>query len=1024
MKFRSINKTFFFSILLGLFFAAAVAAQLSTSSFRALGQPDLRQNGLNVAEGAELFNPNGLTLDLRGGELHVYVADTGNHRVLGWRNGFDFANGAPADLALGQPSLNHTAPLGIGIRGLVNPVAVAVERSSGDVYVTDQGNHRILRFPSPFENPASVEPNAVYGQADFQRRRANFDGVSAHSLNGPAALVFDALGNLWIADSLNHRVLRFASADLNQENPDADVVIGQEDFLVNLPNAGLSVVHASGFNRPIGVAFHPDNGALYVSDALNSRVLTFNSPQVINQPADRVLGQPDFETRTVPPNTTAASMRGPTALGFDTGGSLYVAIPGQNRILIFDNAAQASQLQDADRVLGQPLLTSELPNSGTHPRANASGLFNVGDLAVAPNGDVFAADTGNHRVVVYRGGASPAAGVLGQEDFERNAPNRLGPSSVGFASDVAVDYSESPFPIYVSDAFNNRVLGWRSSLRFENGAPADLVIGQADFSSSVANADTGRSQSPTATSLASPRGMAISAEGDLYVADSANNRVLRFARPFAQTGRLRADLVLGQGGFTSALSAAVSASSLRSPLAVALGAEGQVFVSDTGNSRVLEYPASPTNGAAAIRVFGQTDFETGTEAPATSAQSLSSPEGIYADPFGFLFVADSGAHRVLVFPLIEDTPQTGASASTVIGQDGFESAAAGFGARRLNVPRQVSLDSEGRVYVSDAGNHRIVIFPSLLFLPVVDAEAGGVLGQFDINGRSPNYNSPDGLATPQGLFAPAACRVDRNGTLYVGDTGNNRVVHFLRPAALVSAATFVAGVAVSPGSLVSMFGTELSEETEAAVAIPLPSVLAERTVEVAGETAPLLFASPGQFNIQLPVATATGSQPFAIRTAASEELIAGGQVVVSGSNPGLFTLSQDGTGQTAALNEDGSLNGPGNPAVAGSVLQLFGTGQGPTEPIVADGQPAPSGVLARTTAQPSEGVDCVTSPRTVCVAVGSKFGEVLFSGLAPGFVGLWQINVRIPADGLRGDAVPLRVWINQRVGNDVAVSIR
>lgn len=66
----------------------------------------------------------------------------------------------------------------------------------------------------------------------------------------------------------------------------------------------------------------------------------------------------------------------------------------------------------------------------------------------------------------------------------------------------------------------------------------------------------------------------------------------------------------------------------------------------------------------------------------------------------------------------------------------------------------------------------------------------------------------------------------------------------------------------------------------------------------------------------------------------------------------------------------------------------------------------------------------MTAARTVCVAIASKFGEVLYSGLAPGFVGLWQINVRIPEGGLAGDAVPLRVWINQRAGNDVAVSIR
>src|SRR6185312_5976739 len=78
-------------------------------------------------------------------------------------------------------------------------------------------------------------------------------------------------------------------------------------------------------------------------------------------------------------------------------------------------------------------------------------------------------------------------------------------------------------------------------------------------------------------------------------------------------------------------------------------------------------------------------------------------------------------------------------------------------------------------------------------------------------------------------------------------------------------------------------------------------------------------------------------------TADTGELIAGGLIAVATASPGLFTLTKDGKGQGAILNQDGSPNGPANPAALGSVISLFGTGQGPTNPVVPDGQPAPSG---------------------------------------------------------------------------------
>jgi uncharacterized protein (TIGR03437 family) len=678
-------------------------------------------------------------------------------------------------------------------------------------------------------------------------------------------------------------------------------------------------------------------------------------------------------------------------------------------------------------VLGQSVFTTASRNAGTHPRSSAQGLSDVTDVAVDGNGNVFVADASNHRVLAYPSGGNAATRVWGQPDFTHNAPNGVDASSISGAYQIAVDYTSEPFPIYVADTNNHRIMIWRDSTSFKNGAPADRVIGQPDFTTAMANVDTGPGQTPSPTSLAGPRGIALDAAGNLFVADSGNNRVLRFPRPLDQSGRITADLVLGQGDFFSSLSATVTARSLRAPSGIALDVQGNLFVSDTGNNRVLQYAPGLSNGAAALRVFGQQDFFSGG-APQVSAESLFAPEGIFVDTFGFLYVADTGAHRVLIFPNAAGAPTAGASASVVLGQNSFGVFGAGTGAGRLNSPRNVTTDSQGRIYIADTGSHRVVMYRPLVELPIFGASAAAVIGQSSLGASAANFNSADGQATAQGLFAPVGLFMDRNATLYVGDTGNNRVVHFLKPGVAVNGAHFLPLVAVSPGSLVSLFGVGFTAQGESgqATQTPLPRTLAGRRVEVTpGNDAPLLFVSETQINMQVPVETPPGSQGVAVRRIDTNELLAGGVLSVSEAGPGLFTADQNGLGQALALNQNGSLNGPSNPAARGSVISLFGTGQGPVEPAVASGQPAPGSPLAVTAATPtSDGATCLTVQPSVCVAIGSMFGDVQFSGLAPNFVGLWQINVRIPEGVISGDNVPLRVVIRGTGSNIATLAIQ
>lgn len=529
-------------LLLALVFTAgALFGQLSPSARRVLGQPDLRQNGFNSLEGVELYSPSAVAVDERDEETHVYVVDRLNNRVLGWRDLAALESGIVADLVLGQFDLTRSARFGIGFGGFSEPNSIVVNPDNGDVYVSDEGAHRVTRFRNPFAEGADLEPDKVYGQVDFSGTGTNTGGVGPGTFSDPTGLAFDVEGNLWIADRNNHRVVRYAAATLDDDQAVADIVIGQFDLGSRGSNAGSSTISSSGFRSPSDVSFD-DAGAMYVADNVNSRILVFDAPQVTGQAANRVIGQDSFSIGTASGGAQAWSLRRINSLAISATGTLYAVMPDDHRVLIFDDATTLFGRDDASGVIGQLDTDEGAANTGTAPDASELGLSAPSGLAVTADGTVVIADTGNHRVTVY--GEQPAAlVVLGQEDFASISPNQVGSSGMGPVHGVAIDYSTEGFPVYVSDTLNNRVLAWESTLRFENGAPADRTLGQLGFESSLAN---NGASNPSRSTLNSPRGLAVTASGDLLVTDSGNNRVLRFRRPFEQNGLAGADLVLGQ----------------------------------------------------------------------------------------------------------------------------------------------------------------------------------------------------------------------------------------------------------------------------------------------------------------------------------------------------------------------------------------------------------------------------------------------------------------------------------------------
>ena len=177
------------------------------------------------------------------------------------------------------------------------------------------------------------------------------------------------------------------------------------------------VVSASGLNEPAGLAFD-SQGNLYIADFGNTRVLRFPAPLVPSNPnaaATAVWGEQNFNTRNSVQQTSATSMAGPLGVALDNNGNLYVAIPTDNRVLVFPTSTPVGAA--ATSVFGQSSFTSNTANAGVAPLASASSLASPADVKIDPSGNVVVVDSANNRVLEFSSGSKNASRVWGQTDF-------------------------------------------------------------------------------------------------------------------------------------------------------------------------------------------------------------------------------------------------------------------------------------------------------------------------------------------------------------------------------------------------------------------------------------------------------------------------------------------------------------------------------------------------------------------------------------------------------------------------------
>jgi len=354
-------------------------------------------------------------------------------------------------------------------------------------------------------------------------------------------------------------------------------------------------------NNPYGVAVDPA-GNLYVADTFNNRVRKVSNRVITTVAGDGTVG---FSGDNGP--ATSAQLANPWSVAVDSAGNLYIADYGNNRIRKVSNGMIATVAGNGTR-----------GSLGDNGPATSAQFYGPAGLAVDSLGNLYIADYGNNRIrKVSNGVIATVAG--GGASLGDNGPATSAQLALPYG--IAVDSGGN---LYVADWGNNRIR------KVSNGVITTVAgNGTRGFSG-----DNGLA---TAAQLANPQGIAVDSAGNLYIADFGNASIRKVSNGIITT-------VAGNGtpGFSGDNGPATSAQ-LYLPYGIAVDSAGNLYIGDSGNNRIRKV----SNGVIATVAGNGTFGFSGDNGPATSAQ-LANPYGVAIDSAGNLYIGDSGNSRIRV----------------------------------------------------------------------------------------------------------------------------------------------------------------------------------------------------------------------------------------------------------------------------------------------------------------------------------------------------------------------------------------
>jgi len=699
---------------------------------------------------------------------------------------------------------------------------------------------------------------------------------------------------------------------------------------------------------------------------------------ITGQGARLIIGQTTFTSQNFGSSNTVFGSAGglgyaPYAPGSPYGW-LYVVdsnrlglLPVNNRVLMFptdslpqptdelvDNVRCPVCTGQATMVLGQPAINNFEPP----PNRTQSGM-NL-PTAVASDGNVVAvADTANNRVLLWlsipQNIGQNADVVLGQPDFVTlTEPIVVNASSLRAPQGVWLQGGK----LFVADTQNNRILIW-NSIPTKNNQPADLVLGQPNFTTVAQIDQTKIPPGASATTMLSPTGVSADAT-HLYVADLGYSRVLIWNSIPTQNTQ-PADVEIGQMDMVTSILdddtdlcasngtdsngnptyPSICAATMSFPRSVVSDGNGRLFVADTGNDRVLVYNTIPTtNGVRADVILGEPDEFSDV---VTSTESIFSPNltqsgaNITASPTSLvwdganLYVADPSNFRIMVFtPLEADIVSTGVVNAGSLHIYAFGTVTLG-GTLTANDVVTVTIgnpsngvSSAGGSAVTNTVNYTYTVTSTDVTNGSFDPITQGLANA--INSANGGNGDPNVVAIPQLGFGVLQLIARIPGTAGDNITLSTTVSTNATITATASDAVLDGGgdaSTLAPGTIVAIMGNNLSDTTVSTdpAAQTLPTKLGGVEVYIDGIQSPLLMVSPTQVNAQVPWELVdTNSSSLYVRIQHNDGSISVTDAIglpISTENPGIF--AQGGTDPRPAMAYHGSSYATGTVSVDGSI---------------------------------------------------------------------------------------------------------
>ena len=661
--------------------------------------------GSRLASESPLHLPRGVFADGLG---NLFIADTSNHRI----RRVDGQSGVITTVA-GTGTFGFSGDGGAATSAELNfPYGVFAD-GLDNLFVADSSNHRIRRVDGQSGVITTVAGTGTFGFSG--------DGGAATSakLNFPSGVFADGLGNLFIADSSNHRIRR---------------VDGQSGVITTVAGTGTFGFSGDGgtatsadLGYPSGV-FADGLGNLFVADSSNHRIR-------------RVDGQSGVVTTVAGTGTFGFSGDGGAATSAELGAPSGVFADGLGNLFIADSSNHRIR-----RVDGQTGVITTAVGTGTQGFSGDGGAATSAELG-APYGvfadgpgNLFVADSFNHRIRRVDGQSGVITTVAGTGAFGFSGDGGAA-TSAELGSPTGV-FADGLANLFIADASNHRIR---------------RVDGQSGVITTVAGTGTfrfsGDGGAATSAELGYPTGVFTDGLGNLFIADSINHRIRRVD---GQSGVITTVAGTGTFGFSGDGGAATSAE-LGAPSGVFADGLGNLFIADSSNHRIRR--VNGQTGVITTAVGTGTQGFSGDGGAATSAE-LGAPYGVFADGLGNLFIADSSNHRIRRVHGQSGVITTVAGTGTF----GFSGDGGAATSAELGAPSGVFADGLGNLLIADSSNHRI---------RRVDGQTGVITTVAGTGTQG--FSGDGGAATTAELGAPNGVFADGLGNLFVADSFNDRI---------------------------------------------------------------------------------------------------------------------------------------------------------------------------------------------------------------------------------------------------------